>query len=122
MKKVLLCATLYLTIIVSATPQSLTRADRSKVLNHLKQTEEELLKTVKGLSTEQLNDKPDEDAWSMAECIEHIAATAYKLSEAFQMWLDNHFQASIKERCKGLPHNGGLSPHLLSGHWTVLYA
>lgn len=53
--------------------QELSKDDRSKMLNHLKQTQNELFATVKGLTTEQLNFRSSEDSWSIAECVEHIA-------------------------------------------------
>ncbi|MEQ9467215.1 MAG: DinB family protein [Ekhidna sp.] len=60
---------------------SLTKEERSKAIDHLKDTQAELLKTVKGLSDEQLNFKPDADTWSIAECVEHIAVTEAGLFE-----------------------------------------
>lgn len=49
--------------------------DRKTLLTNLKNSQKELLSTVKGLTTEQLNFKPSPDAWSIAECVEHIAIT-----------------------------------------------
>lgn len=72
MKKSLILFMLFLcTTYVFA--QELSKGDRSKMLNHLKQTQNELFATVKGLSEEQLNFRASEDSWSIAECVEHIA-------------------------------------------------
>jgi len=87
MKKTLFSAFICLTFFVSATAQPLADADRSFALNHLKKTKKEILKIVKGLSSEQLNYKPDADTWSIAECLEHIVASEQQLSGAFQMIL-----------------------------------
>ena len=56
----------------------LTKAERDYAIEYLKKTKEKLPQTVKGLSEWQLNFKPDDSTWSMAQCIEHIA-----LSETF---------------------------------------
>ena len=47
--------------------------ERKALLTDLKNTEKGLMTAIKGLSTEQLNFKPTADAWSIAECVEHIA-------------------------------------------------
>ncbi len=59
--------------IVSLAQNTLTGEERKKALEHFKKTQTELKKTIKGLSEEQLNFKPDEGTWSVAECVEHIA-------------------------------------------------
>ena len=56
----------------------LTKVERDYAIEYLKKTEEKLLQTIKGLSAQQLNFKPDDSTWSVAQCIEHIA-----LSETF---------------------------------------
>ncbi len=53
--------------------QELSKDDRAKLVNHLKQTQNELFTTIKGLTSEQLNYRVTEDSWSIAECVEHIA-------------------------------------------------
>jgi predicted dinucleotide-utilizing enzyme len=51
----------------------LTDEERSKAVEHLTQTRDNMLSTLEGLSDEQLNYKPTEDSWSIAECVEHLA-------------------------------------------------
>lgn len=62
-----------LLIIINLSAQSLSKDERKKAIESLKSTQIELLSTVKDLSTNQLNFKPDSDTWSIAECLEHIA-------------------------------------------------
>ena len=51
----------------------LTDEERTKAIDHLTQSREKVLATVEGLSEEQLNFKPSEESWSIAEIVEHIA-------------------------------------------------
>lgn len=46
--------------------------DTKFLLNHLKQTRQDFLKSIKGLSVAQWNYKPSPERWSIAECAEHI--------------------------------------------------
>ncbi|MEM7551788.1 MAG: DinB family protein [Bacteroidota bacterium] len=63
---------------VEAKEDALTKEERKSAIELLKETESDFLSTVDGLSDQQLNYKPDESTWSVAECIEHIT-----LSESF---------------------------------------
>ncbi len=63
----------------SAADTSLTDAERKYAIDYLKETKENLLATVKGLSTAQLNFKASPENWSVAECVEHIAITESSL-------------------------------------------
>lgn len=70
--------TLFLSVLIACTAfntidGTLTDAERTKAIDYLKDTESELYNTVKGLTAEQLNFKPDEETWSITECVEHIA-------------------------------------------------
>jgi len=52
---------------------TLSKEERKFALSSLKETKKEIIKSVKGLSEEQLNYKPAADKWSIKECIYHIA-------------------------------------------------
>ncbi len=58
-----------------AQAQNLTTGDREQLVKYLKETRDNLQKATKGLSTEQLNFKAAPERWSVAECLEHIAAS-----------------------------------------------
>ena len=81
MKKLFTLGCMVLLGVAAFAQTSLTKEERSKAIDHLKSTQAELLQTVKGLSEEQLNFKPDADTWSIAECVEHIAVTEVGLFE-----------------------------------------
>lgn len=54
--------------------QELTPADKEKALAYLESTKNDVLDATKGLSPAQWNFKAAPDRWSVAECMEHIAA------------------------------------------------
>ena len=54
--------------------QETTQADKDKALAYLESTEKGVLDATKGLSGAQWNFKAAPDKWSVAECVEHIAA------------------------------------------------
>ena len=54
---------------------SLSKEERKYALGLMKETYKEVLKSVKGLSEEQLSFKAAPDKWSVKDCIYHIAAT-----------------------------------------------
>jgi hypothetical protein len=59
---------------VSAQAQDVTPAEKDKALAYLESTKKGVLEATKGLSEAQWNFKPAPDRWSVAECVEHIAA------------------------------------------------
>jgi hypothetical protein len=54
--------------------QETTQADKDKALAYLESTKKGVLDATNGLSEAQWNFKPAPDKWSVAECVEHIAA------------------------------------------------
>jgi hypothetical protein len=58
----------------AARSQELTQADRDKAVQYLESTKKDVLDATNGLSPTQWNFKPAPDRWSIAECMEHIAA------------------------------------------------
>jgi hypothetical protein len=67
----LVCALLFT---ATAHAQELSQADKDKALALLESTKRDVLDAVQGLSPAQWNFKPGPDRWSIAECMEHIAA------------------------------------------------
>ena len=59
----------------SSPPSGITDSERKFVVDYMVETRDALMKTVKGLSNEQLNFKSSPESWSVAECVEHIALT-----------------------------------------------
>jgi Protein of unknown function (DUF664). len=60
---------------------TLTKQERKFAVNYLKDTRNDLIKSVKGLSEAQLNYKPAEDRWSIKECVQHLALTENALRQ-----------------------------------------
>jgi LysM repeat protein len=54
--------------------QDVTQADKEKALQYLETTRMGVIDATKGLSDAQWNFKPGPDRWSIAQCMEHIAA------------------------------------------------
>jgi hypothetical protein len=78
MKKKILSRTfvgLLLLIATAASSQELTQAEKERALQYLESTKANLLETTKGLSEAQWNFKPGPDRWSIAQVMEHIAAS-----------------------------------------------
>jgi hypothetical protein len=55
--------------------QEVTQAEKDKGLQYLETTKKNVLEATKGLSEEQWNFKPAPDRWSVAQVMEHIAAS-----------------------------------------------
>ncbi len=55
--------------------QELSQAEKDKALQYLESTKKGVEEATKGLSAAQWNFKPAPDRWSIAEVMEHIAAT-----------------------------------------------
>lgn len=63
----------------TTTEISLSKKDRKFALNYLKETKQRLIDNVKNLSDDQLNWRPADSVWSIANCIEHIAISEKNL-------------------------------------------
>jgi hypothetical protein len=79
---------------------ALTDAERKQATQLLQGTKDALVKKVSGLSAEQLNFKPDQNAWSVAECVEHIAISENNLFGFCQMALKEPADPSKRSEVK----------------------
>ena len=70
-----IAALLLVTAAATASAQSLTTAERDRALQYLESTKKNILEATAGLSQAQWNFKPAPDRWSIAQVIEHIAAS-----------------------------------------------
>ena len=91
------CLTLLL-LSTSIFAQELTKEERKKAIDHMKATQSELVKTVKGLSEAQLNFKPADGGWSVANCVEHIAISEGNIFGIVQMTLQNDPDPSMRDQ------------------------
>ena len=72
--EMMLGAALSLSAAGSARAQDASLADKEKALAYLETSKKGVLAATKGLSEAQWNFKPAPDKWSVAECMEHVAA------------------------------------------------
>jgi hypothetical protein len=63
----------------TAANTSLTKKERKSAISYFKETEKDLIKEIKGLSENQLNWKPADSVWSVANCVEHITLSEKNL-------------------------------------------
>jgi hypothetical protein len=68
-------ALLLVTGTATAGAQELTQAERDRALQYLESTRANVLQATRGLSEAQWNFKPAPDRWSVAQVMEHIAAS-----------------------------------------------
>jgi len=59
----------------AASVQEVTQAEKDRALQYLETTKKNVLEATKGLSETQWNFKPAPDRWSVAQVMEHIAAS-----------------------------------------------
>ena len=71
----MLIAVLAVTGGTAISAQELTRAEKEHALQYLETTKKDVLDATKGLSEAQWNFKPAPDRWSVAQVMEHIAAS-----------------------------------------------
>ena len=70
----MLAAAMSFTVTASVRAQDATSADKEKALAVLESSKKGVLEATKGLSEAQWNFRAAPDKWSVAECMEHIAA------------------------------------------------
>lgn len=76
--------------------QNLVRQDSgdiSKLIQYYEETSLALQKSISGLSNEQLQFKPDQNQWSVSQCLEHIILTEKMLFDMIQQQLGKDSQS-----------------------------
>jgi len=74
--------------------------DTKFLLNYMKQTREDFLKSIKGLSPAQWTYKASPERWSIAECAEHITLAEEFIRQTVQDKIMKSPPASEEERAK----------------------
>ncbi len=64
-----------LLVVGCAAGETLTQQERDKAIQHLNQTHDKFLASIRGLSAGQWSFKPGPDVWSVAEVAEHITVS-----------------------------------------------
>ncbi|MFO0281908.1 MAG: DinB family protein [Acidobacteriota bacterium] len=75
---------LFLLITSALAAQPLTRNERNRAISELHATRKLLQDAVAGLKVKQLNFKPNEKSWSIAEIVEHLAVVEDGLFATYQ--------------------------------------
>jgi hypothetical protein len=99
MKKLMLLLTL-LAFTITSYAQELTDEERKAAIDYLKSTQQDLKKSFAGLSEAQLNFKSSPEAWSIAECIEHLAISETKIWGTVQLSLQEKADPSRRSEVK----------------------
>ncbi len=73
MKKLLAISAFFMLISFTTADTTLTAKERSEAISYFMEAQKNLEKEIKGLSEAQLNWKPADSVWSVANCVEHIA-------------------------------------------------
>ena len=75
MKRLILPFLCLLLLSLSTLNNGLTKKEREMALTELQVSHDHLMIALHGLNEEQLNYKMNPEAWSIAECVEHLAIT-----------------------------------------------
>ncbi len=87
MKSILFIFCLLVSGATSAQKALLTPEQRAFASNYLKQTKEEFLKSIEGLTVEQLTFKAKDSKWCIMDCAEHITLAEQTLSSVVEKQL-----------------------------------
>jgi hypothetical protein len=104
MKRATLALTFFLAVAASparAADGSITKEERQKVVDLLKESQKEFLQAVSSLSDEQWKWKPAPARWSVAECAEHIVLSEGALFGKAQEALKNPPDPDWEIKTKG---------------------
>ncbi|MEO6722615.1 MAG: DinB family protein [Ferruginibacter sp.] len=81
MKKLLLFSLVFVALSFTTSDPGVSKKEKKSAAKFLKETEDGVLESVKGLSMAQLQFKPAPDKWSVEECMKHIAASEMAIWE-----------------------------------------
>ena len=104
----MIVALTFLTAGLLAAPAPMTDAERTALVTELKASQQAVVDTVKGLTPEQMTFKAGPDRWSVAECVEHIAATEPMLFGFIQGKVLKTAPASEADRAKTAGKDTGI--------------
>ena len=81
MKKTFLLEGLCVLFSFTTINDTITEKERKEAINYFKETQKAVSDEIKGLTDNQLNWKPADSIWSIAECVEHITLAEKNLFE-----------------------------------------
>ncbi len=98
--KFLLLLVAFVTMSFDVPAPGLNDAERDYASKFLQETKDDILKKVKGLTSEQLNFKSDENSWSVAEVVEHLAISENNLFGFAQSGMQQPADLSLRKEVK----------------------
>ncbi|MEP6514193.1 MAG: DinB family protein [Parafilimonas sp.] len=100
MKKIILLLLLpaMFSSFTASTKTSITEEEKKFAINHLKQTQSDLLEAVHGLTDAQLNFKTAPDRWSVLECVQHITLASAGLWQMAEASLKESNDSALKSQ------------------------
>ena len=100
MKKILLLAGSVILFSFTTTSDQLTKKERKEALSYFKETQKEVSDEIRGLTENQLNWKPADSVWSIAECVEHIALSEKNIFDMAMGGLKGNADPSRRSQLK----------------------
>ncbi|MEO9512349.1 MAG: DinB family protein [Flavobacteriaceae bacterium] len=100
MKKLFLPAIALMLFSFGTDTDKLTDEERTMAVKQLAETSEHMAKVLKGLTEEQLNFKAEEEAWSIAECAEHITISENAFGGLLQKTVASGPNPALKDSLK----------------------
>ncbi|NIG53492.1 DinB family protein [Chitinophaga sp. Cy-1792] len=81
-------------------PRIAAQDDKTLLITQLTQTRDNVLKTVQGLTDEQLKYKPAPDRWSVIDCVEHITLVEKAMSDGEQQLVKQPANPALRANIK----------------------
>ena len=100
MKKLFSLLSLLVIFSFTTADTELTQKERDDAIKYGKETQNKLGDAIKGLSENQLNWKPADSVWSVAECVEHIALSEKNIFDWAMMTLKEPANPSKRSELK----------------------
>lgn len=82
-RSLILWVALFFATLTMNAQSGMTDDERKFAIQYLTDTQNDMLKILKGLSDEQLNFKPNAESWSVAECLRHITISEQNIWASF---------------------------------------
>ena len=100
MKKLILPVLILTLFGFSKDTSKLTDDERTMIIGHLEKTRDHMKNVIAGLSEEQLNFRAEEDSWTIAECVEHLAISEEAFGGLIQKTVASGANPAMKDSVK----------------------
>ena len=100
MKKLFILSGLAMLLSFTTGNDQITKKERKEAISYFKQTQKRLADEIYGLTDNQLNWKPADSVWSVAECIEHITLSEKNIFDWAMSTLKQEADPAIKSQAR----------------------